>query len=106
MGIRWLCVALVLAVAGCGLLSPRSSETGGGDRLHEQARAALARWADAVTAAKKDALVVVGESTGQTGDWGEAVGENNKEALMAGQLRPSVSLPGEVPAPGEVLWAD
>jgi len=101
-----LWMPLILTIAGCGLLSPRPSENDGGDRLHAQARAALARWADAVTAAKKGALVVVGESTGQTGDWGEAVGENNKEALMAGRLRPSVSLSSEIPAPGEVRWAD
>lgn len=101
-----LSIAFILVVAGCGLMSPPSSENGDGDRLHEQARAALARWADAVTAANKGALVVVGDRTGQTGDWGEAVGENNKEALMAGQLRPAASLSAEIPAPGEVRWSD
>jgi hypothetical protein len=101
-----LSIPLVLAIAGCGFLSPGPSEGGGGDRLHQQAHAALARWATAVNAAKAQALVVVGEATGQVGDWEEAVGENNKEALMAGQLRPPADLPAGVPRPAVVRGRD
>lgn len=105
---RWtlMCVPMVLAIAGCGVASPGSSGSAAGDRLHQQAQAALARWADAVGEAKKQGLVFVGELTSQIGDWEESVGENNKIALMSGQVRPTASLSTETPPPGEVRWPD
>jgi hypothetical protein len=92
---------IVLAISGCGFAIP-----GSGDRLHQQAQAALARWADAAGHAKKQSLVFVGDLTAQVGDWEEHVGDNNKTALMAGDVRPAASLPTEAPPPGEVRWSD
>lgn len=105
---RWtlVCIAIVLAIAGCSSISPRSSGSAAGDRLHQQAQAALARWADAVGEAKKQGFVFIGELTSQIGDWEEPVGDNNKIALMSGEVRPTASLSMETPPPGEVRWSD
>ena len=48
----------------------------------------------------------VGELTGQIGDWEEAVGDNNKLALMAGMVASANPLPEEAPPDGEVSWQD
>lgn len=75
--------------------------------LRQQARSALARWADAVAAAGgASSVVIVGELTGQVGDWEEAVGENNKLALMAGRVEADANQPAEAPPDGEVRWPD
>ena len=123
---RWtlIRVAVVLAIAGCTSGAPRSPESAPGpelsgsaaepgssgnaasDRLHQEAQAGLARWADAVADAKKRGPVFVGELTGQTGAWEEPVGSNNKSALMSGKVRPIASLSVELPPPGEVRWSD
>ena len=81
---RWALFRLpmLLAIAGCVSVSPGSSPSFDGDGLHRQAQAALARWAEAVGDNKQD-LVLVGELTGQIGDWEEPVGDNDKMALMA-----------------------
>lgn len=76
------------------------------ERLHGQARDALARWADAVGDPTRQRLVIVGELTGQEGDWEFAVGDNNKIALMSGQVHAVRALPGAVPPAGEVRWSD
>jgi hypothetical protein len=91
-------VALAAGTSGCGLLPNDSA------KLHQQAQAALARWADAVAAGGQSAFVPVGELTAQVGDWEEAVGDNNKPALMAGLVEAAVSLPAETPPDGEVRW--
>lgn len=39
----------------------------------------------------------VGELTGQIGDWEEAVGDNNKRALMAGMVASVNPLSGKAP---------
>lgn len=76
-------------------------------KLQKQAQAALARWADAVAAAGgQSPVVLVGERTGQVGDWELAVGDNNKPALMAGLVEADASLPAEAPPDGEVRWQD
>lgn len=93
-------IPLVLASAACGLVVP------GSERLHQQAEAALARWAEAAGEASNHGVVFAGELTGQVGDWEESVGENNKEALYAGLLRAQRPLPTDAPPPGEVVWAD
>jgi hypothetical protein len=55
-------VAVAAALSGC--------EGAQGPRLHQQAQAALARWADAVAGAGgQQGVVLVGELTGQVGDW-------------------------------------
>lgn len=104
---RWtLAIApIVLAVAACGPIVPGSSGGAGGDRIHQQAQAALASWAGAVHEAKQG-LVFVGELTSQVGDWEEPVGANNKIALMSGAVRAAASLSTATPPPGEVRWAD
>jgi hypothetical protein len=94
-------VAMALVLAGC---------LGTGDdpaKLQQQARAALTRWADAVAAAGGPSpVVLVGELTGQVGDWEPAVGDNNKIALMAGLVEGDASLPAATPPDGEVRWQD
>ena len=67
----------------------------------------LSAWADAVAAAGEHAAVTpVGELTGQIGDWEEAVGDNNKRALMAGMVASDSPLSEEAPPDGEVAWQD
>ena len=76
-------------------------------RLQGQAEAALARWADAVAAAGGPSpVIVVGERTGQAGDWEPAVGDNNKPALMAGLVEAGPDLPGGAQPDGVVTWPD
>ena len=94
-------LALAAGTSGCGLLPNDSA------KLHQQAQAALTRWADAVAAAGgQSAFVPVGESTGQVGDWEEAVGSNNKMTLMAGLVEAAASLPAETPPDGQLRWQD
>ncbi len=94
-------IAVALGLAGC---------MGNADdqaKLQRQARAALARWADAVAAAGGPSqIVLVGELTGQVGDWEPAVGDNNKRALMAGLVEAPADLPAAAPPDGEVRWQD
>jgi hypothetical protein len=93
-------VALAAGLSGC---------VSGADpaRLHEQAQAALARWADGVAAAGgQQGFVPVGEMTGQVGDWEANVGDNNKPALMAGTVHAAVNLPAQAPPDGELRWQD
>jgi hypothetical protein len=74
---------------------------------HQRAQAVLAAWAGAVAAAGENATVTpVGELTGQIGDWEEAVGDNNKRALMAGMVASNSSLSEVTPPDGEVTWQD
>ena len=74
---------------------------------HQRAQAVLARWADAVAAAGEHATVTpVGELTGQIGDWEEAVGDNDKRALMAGMVASASPLSEVAPPDGEVSWQD
>lgn len=75
------------------------------ERQRQQARDELTRWADAVAAAGgHQGFVVVGDATGQIGDWEEPVGSNNKVALMAGKVEDMVGLSDETPAAAEVRW--
>ncbi len=94
--------ALVVGLSGCALLPAGDSA-----RLHEEAQADLARWADAVAAAGgASSFEPVGELTGQVGEWEPDVGDNNKSALMAGMVEAAVSLPADPPPDGEVHWPD
>ena len=52
------------------------------------------------------AVTPVGELTSQIGDWEEAVGDNNKRALMAGLVASLNPLSEEAPPDGDVAWAD
>jgi hypothetical protein len=96
-------LALAAGTSGCGLLPSRDDSA----RLHQQAQAALTRWADAVAAAGgQSAFVPVGELTAQVGDWEEAVGSNNKMTLMAGLVEAAISLPADTPPDGELRRQD
>jgi hypothetical protein len=76
-------------------------------KIPQHAHDALARWADAVAAAGgPSAVVLVGEQTGQVGDWELKVGDNNKSALMTGMVEGDARLPAGVPPDGEVRWQD
>lgn len=94
--------ALAVGLSGCALLAADDTA-----RLHQQAEADLARWAEAVAAAGDgSSFVPVGELTGQVGDWEPDVGDNNKIAVMAGLVESDVSLPADPPPDGEVRWPD
>ncbi len=98
-----LVLLATMALAGCAF-APGATDPAA---ARQQAQAVLAAWADAVAAAGEHAAVtVVGELTGQIGDWEEAVGENNKQALMAGMVASVSPLPEESPPDGEVAWQD
>jgi hypothetical protein len=95
-------VALAAGTSGCALIGLLPNDSA---RLHQQAQADLTRWADAVAAAGgQSAFVPVGELTGQVGDWEEAVGNNNKPAVMAGLVEAAVTLSAEIPPDGELRW--
>ena len=51
-------------------------------------------------------MIPVGELTGQVGNWEEAVGDNNKRALMGGLVFTMDVLDGDARADGEVQWPD
>ena len=98
-------VPIVLALTGCRVASPGAPGGTSLDRPHEQARAALARWAASAGGATSK-VVFVGDLTSQIGDWEVSVGDNDKTALMSGAVRPAASLPRASPAPGKVRWPD
>jgi len=100
-------VTLALVLAGCDPIPAIGDASHGTDREHRQAEAALARWTAAVKAGGGvQAFVPVGEMTGQIGDWEEAVGDNNKRALMAGLVEAATPLPSDDPSEAMVRWAD
>ncbi|MET7421560.1 hypothetical protein [Dactylosporangium sp. NPDC005555] len=103
---RWVSVALVVALAGCGARSATEPPPVGesGDRLRQQAREALERYDQAVAAAGgSQGIVVVGERMGQVGDW-EAGKELYKESLNAGKVKAAGVLPKAPQPGGEVVW--
>lgn len=114
---RTVAGALLVAVlvAGCaspvfapGGSSPPASGDGARpiDRVHQQAQDALVRWADAVRESGGASIVFVGEMTSQIGTWEAGVGENNKSALVAGQVRAVTDLSTDRPSRREVKWLD
>jgi hypothetical protein len=94
---------VAMALAGCAF-APGATDPAA---AHQRAQAVLSAWAEAVAAAGGRASVTpVGELTGQIGDWEEAVGDNNKRALMAGMVASVNPLSGKAPPDGEVAWQD
>jgi hypothetical protein len=98
-------MVLVIGLSGCEhvgqVLAPAHDTT----QEHQQAQAALARWAAAVEAAGgEQSFVPVGELTGQIGDWEQEVGDNNKSALMAGMVAAAEQLPAESPGEAAIHW--
>ena len=91
--------AFVSGCAGVGATDPA--------RLRQEAAADLQRWGDAVGAAGgAGGPVIVGDFTGQVGDWELAVGDNNKPALMAGLIEAVSPLSSAAPPDGLVTWQD
>jgi hypothetical protein len=100
-------VLMAVLVSGCGQLGLLPFGDRGSAREHQQAQAALDRWAAAVAAAGgQQAFVPVGELTGQIGYWEEPLGDYNKRALYAGMLVPATDLPIESPGDGRIRWED
>jgi hypothetical protein len=99
-------IALAAVVSSCAILElvPLNGDS---SRLHREAQADLTRWADAVAAGSgQSGVVLVGELTAQVGDSEEAVGSNNKLALMSGLVEAAVTLPADTPPDGDVRWPD
>jgi hypothetical protein len=102
IGWRVVVMATVLGLLG-GCASGAELPGSGGDRLHEQARAALARYDQAVRDAGGQGFAIVGELTGQIGTW-ELANGGDKLALASGRLIAVGAFPA-LPAPtGEVRW--
>jgi hypothetical protein len=77
------------------------------ERQRDEAREDLTRWADALAAAGgEQGFALVGDATGQLGDWEERVGSNNKLALLAGKVHAAISLSDDTPPPAQVHWND
>jgi hypothetical protein len=92
-----------MSLAGCAF-APGATDPAA---ARQRAQAVLSAWADAVAAAGERAAVTpVGQLTGQIGDWEEAVGDNNKRALMAGMVASVSPLSEERPPDGQVAWED
>ena len=109
------CVSVLLVsmtLAGC-MVAPEAGDPSAVPAAtdpaaaHQRAQTVLAAWAAAVAAVGvRPAVTPVGELTGQIGDWEEAVGDNNKRALMAGAVASVNPLSEEAPPDGEVVWQD
>ena len=100
------CAAPAGGPGGSGVILTGSQSQAPQDRLHRQAHDALERWAAAVRESGGASITFVGDLTGQIGDWEEAVGANNKPALMAGLVSSERALPGDRPNRGVVRWLD
>ncbi|MFG2058597.1 hypothetical protein ACGFI9_31690 [Micromonospora sp. NPDC048930] len=99
----WIAAAALLGGCGSAGGSPAGDDLGG---LREQARAALARYDQAVRDAGDTArFVPVGELTRQLGDWEPANG-SAKESLAAGRVEAVGALPTTPTSAGELVWAN
>lgn len=74
--------------------------------MHTRAGEVLAAYAKAAGSTTTPAVVPVGDLTGQVGDWEPSVGDNNKRALMAGQVYTERELLAGIADSMEVRWAD
>jgi len=101
---RWmLWIAVVAILSGCGSAG-NGRGADGLDRLHQQARDALARYDQAVLdAGGHQGFVPVGELTGQLGDW-EPKNGDNKQALLSGRVLAAAALPAAPRPTGKVVW--
>lgn len=101
----------VMFIAACAAPVPAGSRSAAPsaapqDRIHVQAHDALARWAEAVDRSGGARISFVGDLNGQIGDWEEAVGGNNKLALLTGQIRATEPLSDDAPGRKDVRWLD
>ena len=102
-----LAALATLVLAGCAGVAGPGGFGSEPSREETQAREALARWDAALAAAgDKVAFLPVGDLVGQIGDWEPGVGENNKLALMSGQVTIPPTLDSSPLANGTVTWAD
>ncbi len=100
-------LAILCFSAGCNVLNPGgSSVPRPADPLHAQAQDALARWAGAAAKSGGATISFVGEQTSQLGDWEGSVGDNNKQALIAGVVTAPTPLSDARPDRGKVRWLD
>ncbi len=100
-------VAILVLTVGCNAVLPGASRAPQpADRIHAQAQDALARWADAAAKSGGATISFVGDSTGQVGTWEASVGDNNKQALMAGLLTAPTPLSDAVPSRSHVRFVD
>jgi hypothetical protein len=100
-------VLAAATLAGCALVPGVAPGATDPAPARQRAQAVLSAWADAVAKAGEHAAVTpVGELTGQIGDWEEAVGDNNKRALMAGMVASASPLSEVAPSDGDVTWLD
>ncbi len=109
---RWvLALTVAISLSGCGA---GSADDGAGapyrpptlPELREHARAALARYDDAVSEAQGPRrFVPVGGLTAIVGDL-EPENGDLKPAVAAGHLFPEVALPVAPQRPGTIKWAD
>ena len=101
---RWLLWMTVVALlGGC---TGTGAEDEVLDRLHQQARDALARYDTAFQeAGGATSLIPVGELIGQVGNWElDDNASNNKAALDAGRVVANTALPAAPEAEGEAVW--
>ncbi len=93
-----------MALAGCAF-APGATDPAA---AHQRAQAVLSKLGGGGgrRGCEHAAVTPVGELTGQVGDWEEAVGDNNKRALMAGMVASANPLSEEAPPDGEVTWQD
>ena len=100
---RAFALLAAMTLAGC-IAAPGATDPAA---AHQRAQTVLSAWAEAVAAAGEHAAVTpVRELTSQIGDWEEAVGDNNKRALMAGMIASDRPLSEDAPPDGEVEWQD
>src|SRR5512135_3296113 len=103
MALRHAMARRALAILAATVLGACIGAPGATDpaAAHQRAQAVLSAWADAVARAGAHAAVTpVGELTAQVGDWEEAVGDNNKRALMAGMVASASPLSEDAPPDG------
>jgi hypothetical protein len=97
-------LALVLLLGACAPSAPDPNTVSFGQ---QRAKAVLENWRKAVQeAGANPAVVVVGDQTGQVGDW-EAANGDNKASLMAGLVSTEIDLSATAhPATAKVTWHD
>lgn len=100
------CSSPVLSPGGSGEVPTRTGKAEALDRIHQQARDALERWATAVRENGGAAIAFTGELTSQLGEWEPEVAGDYKLALLGGAVVAADPLPTDRPGRREVKWVD
>jgi hypothetical protein len=96
-------VGLVVVASGCAPGGPDNATVA---TMQARAKNVLDRWAAAAAASGgMPAVVVVGDFTGQVGDWEMPFGDNAKRALMAGLVQSEGVLNPPTQATSAVTWS-